>query len=64
MKLEALADVNIEEMFKEASDREEKLKVWVKEQKDKIDASEQESYDDNSIGLLFGVAISMKDTLK
>jgi hypothetical protein len=31
-KLEALADINFEEMFKEAGERDLQLETWVKEQ--------------------------------
>jgi hypothetical protein len=40
LKLEALADINYDEMFKEAEIREENLSEWVKEQTAKIESGE------------------------
>lgn len=63
-KLEALADINFDQMFDLALQREKELSSWTSNQKTLISQGKISSYDDNSIGLLFGVPISIKDSLK
>lgn len=64
LKLEAIADINFELLFIEAEERQTQLDKWVVEQKEFISAGKQDSYDDGSVGLLFGVPISIKDSFK
>jgi len=62
MKLEGLADVNIERAFEIAKLRDEEIADIDQSILDKEAEKDQDSEDQSKYGLLFGVPISVKDT--